>query len=672
MKRNAAADRISWLTGELERHNRLYYQDDRPELTDAEYDALFRELQHLEQEYPDLAKPDSPTQRVGGAPLDRFTPVPHRLPMLSLENALVENDVLEFEERVKRFLGMTSGEIKYVCEPKMDGLAVELVYEQGILAAGSTRGDGIIGEDVTQNLKTVRNIPLRLTLPDPPALLEVRGEIYLPLSSFRKLNQEREENGEAQFSNPRNAAAGSIRQLDSRVTARRPLALFCYAPGDVIGHTFLSQSDFLKTITTWGLPVNPLARTAVGISGVINYFREMTAQREALPYEIDGVVVKVNSYELQRELGEKTRSPRWAVAWKFPPRQAVTVVNTIVSSVGRTGVVTPVANLKPVEVSGVTVSRATLHNWEELEKKDIRVGDAVIVERAGDVIPAVVRVLTERRTGTERPMVPPESCPECGSEIARITDEVALRCLNLACPAQVRESIIHFTSRSAMDIEGLGDRNVDQLLRLNLVSTVADLYHLTKDDFKRFDRMGEKLAGNLLAAIEKSKNRDLARFIYALGIRHVGEHTAKLLAAAFGSVENLASATTEELLTIREVGPQVSQSIRSFFANQQNREVITRLLAAGVTPLTTNKQVGGRFTGKSFVFTGALSRFTRDEARALIEREGGHAAGSVSKKTDYVVAGSDAGSKLDKARNLGVAVLTEEEFTALVEGATSS
>ena len=672
MKRNAAADRISWLTGELERHNRLYYQDDRPELTDAEYDALFRELQHLEHEYPDLAKPDSPTQRVGGAPLDRFTPVPHRLPMLSLENALVENDVLEFEERVKRFLGMTSGEIKYVCEPKMDGLAVELVYEQGILAAGSTRGDGIIGEDVTQNLKTVRNIPLRLTLPNPPALLEVRGEIYLPLSSFRKLNQEREENGEAQFSNPRNAAAGSIRQLDSRVTARRPLALFCYAPGDVIGHTFLSQSDFLKTITTWGLPVNPLARTAVGISGVINYFREMTAQREALPYEIDGVVVKVNSYELQRELGEKTRSPRWAVAWKFPPRQAVTVVNTIVSSVGRTGVVTPVANLKPVEVSGVTVSRATLHNWEELEKKDIRVGDAVIVERAGDVIPAVVRVLTERRTGTERPMVPPESCPECGSEIARITDEVALRCLNLACPAQVRESIIHFTSRSAMDIEGLGDRNVDQLLRLNLVSTVADLYHLTKDDFKRFDRMGEKLAGNLLAAIEKSKNRDLARFIYALGIRHVGEHTAKLLAAAFGSVENLASATTEELLTIREVGPQVSQSIRSFFANQQNREVITRLLAAGVTPLTTNKQVGGRFTGKSFVFTGALSRFTRDEARALIEREGGHAAGSVSKKTDYVVAGSDTGSKLDKARNLGVAVLTEEEFTALVEGAPSS
>ena len=661
--------RITWLASEIERHNRLYYQEDRPELTDAEYDALFRELQELELQCPGLAAPDSPTQRVGGAALDRFTPVRHRLPMLSLENALVENDFLEFEERIKRFLGMTSGEIEYVCEPKMDGLAVELVYEQGILTTGSTRGDGTTGEDVTQNLKTVRDIPLRLTLPDPPALLEVRGEIYLPLSPFRKLNQEREENGEAPFANPRNAAAGSIRQLDSRITARRPLALFCYAPGEVTGHTFTSQSDFLTAIATWGLPINPLVRKAVGASGVIDYFREMATQRESLPYEIDGVVVKVDSYELHRELGEKTRSPRWAIAWKFPPRQAVTIVDAIVSSVGRTGVVTPVANLKPVEVSGVTVSRATLHNWEELEKKDIRVGDSVIVERAGDVIPAVVRVLTERRTGIEQPVTPPVSCPACGSAITRITDEVALRCLNLACPAQVRESIIHFASRAAMDIDGMGDRYVDQLLRLNLVVTVADLYHLNRDDFMQFDRMGDKLAENLLAAIEKSKQRDLARFIYALGIRHVGEHTAKLLAAAFGSVGNLAAATIDELLTVREVGPQVAQSIRSFFENPQNREVIARLFAAGVTPATTAKQVGGRFTGKTFVFTGTLTRFSRDEAKALVEQEGGHAAGSVSKKTDYVVAGSEAGSKLDKARSLGVTVLSEEEFLELLEGA---
>jgi DNA ligase (NAD+) len=550
----------------------------------------------------------------------------------------------------------------------MDGLAVELVYEQGILTTGSTRGDGITGEDVTQNLKTVREIPLRLALPAPPALFEVRGEIYLPLTPFRTLNQDREENGEAPFANPRNAAAGSIRQLDSRITARRPLALFCYAPGDIIGHTFTSQIDFLTTIATWGLPVNPLVRKAVGASGVITYFREMATQRESLPYEIDGVVIKVDSYELHRELGEKTRAPRWAIAWKFPPRQAVTVVEAIVSSVGRTGVVTPVANLKPVEVSGVTVSRATLHNWEELEKKDIRVGDTVIVERAGDVIPAVVRVLTERRTGTQVPVKPPTSCPACGSIITRIPDEVALRCLNLACPAQIRESIIHFASRTAMDIDGMGDRYVDQLLRNNLVGTVADLYHLTRDDFMRFDRMGDKLAENLLTAIESSKHRDLARFIYALGIRHVGVHTAKLLAAAFGAVENLASATVEELLTVREVGPQVAESIRSFFANQQNQTVIARLFAAGVSPTTTAKQVGGRFTGKTFVFTGALTRFTRDDAKALVEQEGGHAAGSVSKKTDYVVAGSEAGSKLDKARSLGVTVLNEEEFLDLLGG----
>ena len=669
MERKEALSRITYLTAELQRHNRLYYQEDQPELTDADYDALFLELRELETQFPDLAPPDSPTQRVGGAPLERFTPVRHRRPMLSLENALMEGDLIDFDERIKRFLGLTSGEIEYLCEPKMDGLAVELIYEQGLFILGATRGDGTTGEEVTHNLKTVGEIPLRLDLPAPPPLLEVRGEIYLPLAPFRLLNREREENGEAPFANPRNAAAGSIRQLDSRITARRPLALFCYAPGEVIGEEFESQSTFLSTISGWGLPVNPLVRKVAGAQGVIDYFRTMSSERESLPYEIDGVVIKVDSYRLQRELGEKTRSPRWAIAWKFPPRQGVTLVEAIISSVGRTGVVTPVANLTPVELSGVTVSRATLHNWEELEKTDIRVGDTVIVERAGDVIPAVVRVLPERRTGAEQPVKPPEVCPACGSTITRIPDEVALRCLNLACPAQLRESIIHFASRNAMDIDGMGEKYVDQLLRLDLVTTVADLYRLTRADLMRFDRMGDKLADNLLAAVEKSKERELGRLIFALGIRHVGQHTAKLLAAAFGTMENLAAATAEELLTVREVGPQVAQSIRSFFVNERNRQVIARLFSAGVTPQITAKQVGGRFTGKSFVFTGSLTRFTRDNARLMVEQEGGHAAGSVSKKTDYVIAGKEAGSKLEKARSLGVTVLSEDEFLDLLEEA---
>jgi DNA ligase (NAD+) len=669
MDRQTAKQRIAFLCAEIERHNRLYYEDDRPEISDADYDALFRELQQLEAQHPGLARPDSPTGRVGGRPLEKFSQVAHRLPMLSLENAFSEAEIADFDERVKRFLGLAAdAAIDYLCEPKMDGVAVELVYEGGTLTVGATRGDGVTGEEITQNLRTVKSIPLRLATDTPPRLLEVRGEVYLPLQPFRQLNIEREENGEPPFANPRNAAAGSLRQLDPRVTARRPLAIFCYAPGMVEGHEFASQSAFLATLPGWGLPVNPLARRVSGVAGILAYYREMGERRESLPYEIDGVVVKVDAYSLQRELGEKSRSPRWAVAWKFPPRQATTVVEDIVSQVGRTGVITPVAHLRPVEVSGVTVSRATLHNWEELAKKDIRVGDTVVIERAGDVIPAVVRVLTEQRTGTERPLPLPESCPECGSEVVKIPDEVAIRCLGLACPAQIRESISHFASRHAMDIDGMGDRYIEQLLRLGLVKDVADLYTLTRDDFMRFERMGDKLAENLLNAIAASKERELATFVYALGIRHVGEHTAKLLASGFGRLENLMSASEEELLAIREVGPQVAQSILAFFHNPANREVVARLLAAGVRPSIAEKKVGGRFTGKTFVFTGALTRFTRDEARRLVENEGGHAAGSVSKKTDYVVAGEEAGSKLDKARALGVTVLTEEEFLRMMEG----
>ena len=660
-----AVHRIEYLSKELERHNRLYYEKDMPEITDTEYDALFRELQELEQSFPELALPDSPTKRVGGRPLAKFSQVRHTMPMLSLENGFTEEDIRDFDDRVKRFLGL-SGEtpIPYMCEPKMDGVAVELVYQQGLFAIGSTRGDGVVGEDVTENLKTIKDIPLRLG--EPPQLLTVRGEVFLPLAPFRKFNKEREEEGLPVFANPRNAAAGSLRQLDSRITAKRPLSIFCYAQGETHGISFASQSDFLAKIPAWGLPVNPLTEVVSGIDAVLAYYAQMMERRDLLPYEIDGVVVKVDPYPMQRDLGEKSRSPRWAIALKFPPRQATTKVEDIVPQVGRTGVITPVAHLAPVNVSGVMVSRATLHNWEEMQRKDIRKGDTVVVERAGDVIPAVVRVITEKRQGTETALAIPESCPECGGEVVRIPGEVAVRCVGLACPAQLRESLKHFASRRAMDIDGLGEKFIEQLLGLKLVQDVADIYSIKREDFMKFERMGEKLSENLLHAIEGSKSRDLSRFIFALGIRNVGEHTAKLLADAFGSVENLAKASEAELTSIREVGPQVAESITDFFKNQENRRIIERLLAAGVRPSVEEKRVGGRFTGKTFVFTGTLTRFTRDDAKKIVELEGGHAAGSVSKKTDYVVAGTEAGSKLDKAVQLGVRVLSEEEFLELV------
>ncbi len=666
---DAARSRSNELRRLIEYHNRQYYLLDAPTVSDAEYDALFRELQQLENQFPALVTPDSPTQRVGGAPLDKFSSVTHRIPMLSLENAVNAAEINEFDQRVKKNLGLGPElPIRYLCEPKMDGLAIELIYVDGLMTTASTRGDGVTGEDVTENIRTIRSLPLRLSGQGVPRLLEVRGEVFLSLDAFRHINSEKEENGEAPFANPRNAAAGSLRQLDPRVTARRPLSIYCYAPGVVEGAEFRSQEEFFAAIAGWGLPVNPLVRGADGIGAEVAFYEEMQGQRESLPYEIDGTVIKVDSFALQRELGEKSRSPRWAVACKFPPRQAVTVLEEILPSVGRTGVITPVAVLRPVEISGVTVSRATLHNWDEIAAKDIHIGDHVVVERAGDVIPAVVKVLAERRTGAERLFPPPEVCPECGSTVVQIPGEVALRCMGLACPPQIRESIVHFASRNAMDIEGLGDKFVEQLYSLGLVKSVADIYRLTRDDFMQFDRMGEKLASNLLAAIESSKRRELGRFIFALGIRHVGERTARSLAHAFGSLEHLENAGFEELISIRDIGATVAQSIVTFFTNPGNREVIQRMLEAGVAPAAEEKKVGGRFTGTTFVFTGALERFTREEAQRMVEAEGGTAVGSVSKKTGYVVAGSDAGSKLAKARELGVTVLSEEEFLELLGG----
>ncbi|MFZ4855867.1 MAG: NAD-dependent DNA ligase LigA [Desulfuromonadaceae bacterium] len=653
----------------LEHHNRCYYQLDAPEIRDSEYDGLFRELTALEEQYPELVTADSPTQRVGGAPVARFRTVTHGVPMLSLENAFNEEEIkTKLDARIKKELGLEdSAVMSYMCEPKMDGLAVELVYEQGMLTVASTRGDGVVGEDVTQNIRTIRGLPLRLTGERVPALLEIRGEVFLSLDAFQKINQGREENGEPVFANPRNAAAGSLRQLDPRITARRPLSVYCYAPGRVEGASFQSQHDFLQTASQWGLPVNPLARRVDGVDGAVAYYHEMNGMRESLPYEIDGTVIKVDSFQLQQELGVKSRAPLWAIACKFPPRQAETELEDILLSVGRTGVITPVAQLKPVELSGVTVSRATLHNWDELAAKDIRIGDTVVVERAGDVIPAVVRVVSERRNGTERTVLPPQSCPECGSAVVQIAGEVAVRCMGISCPAQIRESLKHFASRGAMDIEGLGDKVVEQLLSLGLVRTVADLYRLTKDDFMRFERMGDKLASNLLAALDASKSCDLGRYIFALGIRHVGERTAKTLAQAYGSLANIEKATVEELTSVRDIGATVAQSIVTFFSNLHNQAVIHQLQEYGVDPAVVVKTVGGRLSGRNFVFTGTLTRFTRDFARKQVEDQGGNVVGSVSRKTDYVVAGEEAGSKLLKARELGISVLNEDEFLSLLE-----
>ncbi len=666
MDQEQARRRHAELSSQLHRHNYRYYVLDSPEIQDTEYDRLLRELQDLEKAFPWLITADSPSQRVGAPPLERFEPVRHTLPMLSLENAFNDEEMREFDARTKRFLS-TSDDIEYVCEMKMDGVAVELVYQDGRLGIGSTRGDGITGENITENLKTIPSIPLVLR-PPCPATLEVRGEVYMDLADFRNLNREREEEGQPTFANPRNATAGSLRQLDSAITAKRPLKIFCYGVGTVNDSDADHHYGRLEKLQQWGLRVNLAAtRRLLGIEAVLDHYRNLLEERETLPFEIDGMVVKVNDLALQRELGEKSRSPRWAIAYKFPPRQAVTVIDDIQLQVGRTGAITPVAHLRPVEVSGVTVSRASLHNWDEIARLDARIGDHVVVERAGDVIPDVVRVLTEKRAGGERRVTIPEACPVCGSPVARLEGEVVPRCQGLSCAAQLKESIKHFAARGGMDIEGLGDRYIDQLLKLGKVESVADLYALTKEDLFEFERMGDKLAENLLGAIERSKQRPLSRFLNALGLRHVGQHIAKVLALQFGSLDELASASKEELLAVHEVGPQVADSVVNFFHSPRNREVLAALKASGVTPGSEQRRAGGPLSGKTFVFTGALSLFSRKQAQEMVERLGARAAGSVSRKTDFVVAGAEAGSKLERARELGIEVLSEEDFLQMME-----
>jgi DNA ligase (NAD+) len=665
--KSEARKRILALREEIERHNHRYYVLDDPEIADAEYDRLFRDLEAIEAAYPALRDPSSPTQRVGHAPLEKFEPARHRTPMLSLANAETAREVREFDARIRRFLSREE-EIQYTAEPKIDGLAVELVYEEGVFARGATRGDGNVGENVTQNLRTVRSLPLRLrrrgALPVPDRIA-VRAEVYMSSGDFESLNRERLDRGEPPFANPRNATAGSIRQLDSRITASRPLDLFCYGIGEIDGPRFETQWEILQTLPEWGLRVNPLAERCADIEKAIAYFESLASRRESLPYEIDGAVIKVDEIRLQEDLGAIARSPRWAVACKFPPRQATTRVREIEVSVGRTGALTPVAHLDPVSIGGTTVRRATLHNQDEIERKDIRIGDRVLVQRAGDVIPEVVKVIESRREGSERRFDFPARCPECRGVVERSEGDAVAYCVNSRCPAQVKERIRHFASKRAMDIDGLGEKIVGLLSSEGLIADVADLYDLSVARLAPLERLGEKSAQNLVEAIARSRHRSLARFIYALGIRHVGEQTARILAESFGTLEALAEADAERLTSVEGIGPEIAGSLQNFFREEGNLRLIARLRERGAVPRGAERgaaSTGGPLAGKSFVFTGNLASMTREEAARAVRAQGGRVTSTVSKKTDYAVVGADPGAKAARAEKLGIAVLDEEAF----------
>ncbi len=669
-----ARARVETLREQINEHNYRYYVLDDPRVPDAEYDRLMRELQTLEQQYPQLITPDSPTQRVGAAPLSSFTEVEHQLPMLSLANAFSDEEVREFDRRVRERLALE--QVEYVVEMKLDGLAISLLYVDGLLQRAATRGDGRHGEDVSANVRTIDAVPLRLRGTGHPRILEVRGEIYMDKSGFAALNRQQLANGEKPFANPRNAAAGSLRQLDPRVTASRPLTMFCYGPGKVEGGRLAdSHYDILQQFRDWGLRVSAEIRRVEGIGACLTRYREVGLMRDELPYEIDGMVYKVNRIAQQQALGAVSRAPRWAIAHKFPPQEVLTQVRDIEIQVGRTGVLTPVARLEPVSVGGVTVINATLHNELEIQRKDIRIGDSVIVRRAGDVIPEVVRVVPGRRPKDSRPYRMPGICPVCGSEAIRVDDEAARRCTGgIYCPAQRIQAISHFASRKAMDIEGLGEKRVAQLVAAGLVKTIADLYRLDKERLLGLERMAEKSATRLLDALEASKHTSLARFLYALGIRDVGETTARTLAHTFTSLSELMQADEERLQAVEDVGPVVAKNISAFFRQSHNIEVIEALLAAGIhwdKPFAATAAPTA-VTGKTFVLTGTLQSMTRDEARERLLALGGKVTGSVSKKTDYVVAGAEPGSKLDKAQALDVAVLDEQAFLHLLEEATAS
>lgn len=672
----SVSDRAAWLRTEIERHNHLYYVLDAPQIPDAEYDRLFRELQSLEAQYPELASKDSPTQRVGGAPVPELAPVRHSVPMLSIETEtdITPEGARAFDARVRKKLGLDSSDppIEYAAELKFDGLAVSLRYQQGLLVQAATRGDGEVGEDVTHNIRTIRQIPLRLS-GAAPDVLEVRGEVYMSRPDFERYNERQRTQGKPTLVNPRNGAAGSIRQLDSRLAAQRPLSFFVYGLGENRGWDVpATHGAMLEALQAFGFPVCTERVTGSGAETLIAFHQAVSAKRDALPYDIDGVVYKVNRLDLQRELGFRSREPHWAVAHKFPAQEEITVVDSIDVQVGRTGAITPVARLKPVFVGGVTVTNATLHNQDEIDRKDVRVGDTVIVRRAGDVIPEVVSVVLDRRPAQSHSYHLLDAirhvCPVCGSHAVRLPDEAAIRCTGgLFCPAQRKQAILHFAGRRAMDIEGLGDKLVDQLVDNGLVHRLSDLYRLDLPTLCMLDRMGEKSAQNLLEAIDKSRNTTLARFIFALGIRNVGEATAKDLARHFGALAKLMEADASALQAVQDVGPVVAESILQFMAEAHNREVILQLQALGVRwEEGPSVSQSGAFSGKTFVLTGTLPTMSRDEAKERIEACGGKVAGSVSKKTDFIVAGAEAGSKLTKAQALGVAVLDEAGLMQLL------
>jgi DNA ligase (NAD+) len=651
---------------EIDEHNYRYYVSAQPTISDADYDRLMRQLLEIEDAFPEFRSPDSPTQRVGAAPQSGFEVVTRGRPMLSLENAMDADEVRAWRERLVRVVG-ESGGTDYVCEPKMDGVAVELIYEDGLLVRALTRGDGVSGEDITENVRTIRAIPLRLHAGSVvPAVLSVRGEVYMDLEDFDELNRRQGDTGGKLYVNPRNTTAGSLKQLDPKVTASRPLKFFAYGIGDPEETALTSQWEALEQLRSWRVPVNGLSKRHDTIETVISYFEDIQSKRERLPYEIDGVVVKVNSFAVQTEAGQRARSPRWAVAWKFPSQVERTKIVDIEIQVGRTGALTPVARLEPVIVGGVTVSNATLHNQDEIDRKDVRVGDWVFVRRAGEVIPEVVAPIKELRDKRLRKFKMPDQCPACGTPVQRPEGEAVTRCPNVTCDAQVKERILHFMSRDAMDVEGLGGKLVEQLVDAGKIHSPADVFGLGKDDLASLERMAEKSAENLIAAIEKSKNATLPRFLFALGIRNVGITVAEILADNFSTVDLLLEASEESLADVPGIGPVIAREIVSYAADSDNRRMVSRLLDAGIVFPEVPKGRSVEFEGMTFVFTGTLTRMTRGEAQAEVKKRGGKATSSVSKQTSYVVAGEKAGSKLDKAGKLGVDVIDEDTFIKMI------
>jgi DNA ligase (NAD+) len=670
MKRSEADLRLRELTALIHHHDFRYYVLDDPEITDAAYDVMFRELQALEAQFPDLRLPDSPTGRVGGAVLEKFGKLTHGVPMLSLANALAEEEFLEFNERVRKLLEQPEGKaLEYYTELKFDGMSINLTYEDGVLVSAATRGDGEVGEEVTQNIRTIRSLPLRLNTKTPPRRIEIRGEVVLPIAEFEKLNEEQAKKGQKLFANPRNAAAGSIRQLDPKIAASRPLTAFIYGMGKVEGAAFATLSQYQATLREWGFQVGEHCGVARGAQEVLEFYRKIEKLRPSLPFEIDGVVVKLNRLEELDRAGFVSRSPRGMIAFKYPPRQETTTVEDILVQVGRTGALTPVAVVSAVRLGGATVRRATLHNQDEIDRKDIRIGDQVRIQRAGDVIPEVVEVVKEVRTGQEKPYVLPTHCPVCGTLAERPEGEAVTRCPNRSgCPAQVKERLRHFAMKDAMDMEGMGESTVDQLVEAGFLKRTPDFYTLQSEQLLKLEGFAEKSSQKLIEAVAATKNRELWRVIFALGIRHVGERTAKLLANHYGAIEPLLDATSEQLEEIHEIGPEVARSIREWFSDPLDRRELQDLLKF-VTPQPPKRGSGqGILAGKTLVLTGTFPTLSRTEATRLIEEQGGKVSGSVSKKTHYLVAGEDAGSKLTKARELGVPVLDEEGLKRLLGG----